>query len=723
MDPFTIGNVIAGKYEITRVLGQGGMGVVVAARHRDLGELVALKFLRPSSSERPESHARFAREARTATRIKNEHVARVYDTGTADGHPFLVMEYLTGEDLARVLRRRGPLPAAEAVDLLLQACEAIADAHNLGIVHRDLKPANLFVTTSSDGAPFVKVLDFGIARSLSPGDPSVTATAAVVGSPLYMSPEQLASSRTVDARADVWSLGVILYEMLAGATPFAGESFATLSAAILRGTYAPVSSLRPDCPPPLEEAIAGALARDRDARLPTVAAFAAAIAPCGTEAARVSLQRIERIAARVPPAGETVEGDTGGATAPQDPPSSVARVMDAPGEITQPPALGTSVALPARRALPPLARFGLVGAAAGLLVVAAVIGVRRTAGSPAAAAATGVEAPAIPGSDAAAATSTGSGDAGEPRWQATPLAVTGFSLGNFAVAQPPGHDHPAGVIGALGFAPSSGDRTAISLLAMDPESGRRIESQLIGYLTEDSVVRVAATPRGVLVAHQAEDALQLQWYTDGTIDAGMRSLPQLGAQKGQTLRGLAVFDDRIVLATSPVRATRGGPTTTTWILDGQGKLLGSYPCHGGLFSPGDATLVRSGDNVVVANFTMTEPDGIPVCAGRLHGPPRWREVTLHGGSLEVGAGGVYFRHPAGPEQPMVVNALDENLRPTGLPPPPARALLRTASCEGLTGTMTEHAEDIGGLEVVYMIACCGDDGGGLFVCHPAKGGP
>ncbi|MGH7293393.1 MAG: serine/threonine-protein kinase [Polyangiaceae bacterium] len=278
MDPFTIGNVIAGKYEITRVLGQGGMGVVVAARHRELGDLVALKFLRPSSSDKPESYARFAREARTANRIKNEHVARVYDAGTVDGCPFMVMEYLTGEDLAHVLRSRGPLPAAEAVDLLLQACEAIADAHNLGIVHRDLKPANLFLTTSADGAPFVKVLDFGISKSEAPGDPSVTATAAVMGSPLYMSPEQLASSRTVDARADVWSLGVILYEMLAGTRPFAGESFALLSAAILRGTYAPVSELRPDCPPPLEQAIAGALARDREARLPTVPAFAAAIA-------------------------------------------------------------------------------------------------------------------------------------------------------------------------------------------------------------------------------------------------------------------------------------------------------------------------------------------------------------------------------------------------------------------------------------------------------------
>ncbi|HEY6458731.1 MAG TPA: protein kinase, partial [Polyangiaceae bacterium] len=462
MDPFTIGNVIAGKYEITRVLGQGGMGVVVAARHRELGELVALKFLRPSSGEKPESFARFAREARTANRIKNEHVARVYDAGTADGAPFMVMEYLTGEDLAHVLGR-GPLPAAEAVDLLLQACEAVADAHNLGIVHRDLKPANLFVTTSSDGAPFVKVLDFGISKSLALGDPSVTATAAVMGSPLYMSPEQLASSRSVDARADVWSLGVILYEMLAGKTPFAGESFATLSAAILRGTYVPVSELRPDCPPALEQAIAGAPARDRDARLPSVAAFAVAITSSGSEAAGLSLRRIERIAARVPPASEPAEGEAGGTTTPQGPPSSVARVMDAPGEVTQPPPLGTSVAPPARRALSPIARLGLVGGAAGLLVVAAVVGLQRATGSPAAAssAASG-EAQPVPAADTAVATSTALVDGGELRWHATPLAWKGLTFGNFAVAQPPTHDHPEGVIAALGFDTRSEDRTVIS---------------------------------------------------------------------------------------------------------------------------------------------------------------------------------------------------------------------------------------------------------------------
>ncbi len=291
MEPFKIGDVVAGKYEITRELGRGGMGVVVAAHQRELARDVALKFLRPSATDKPESVARFAREARTATRITSEHAVRVHDVGILDGAPFIVMECLTGEDLARVIKRRGPLPCAEAVDLLLQACEALAEAHTLGIVHRDLKPANLFLTARTDGSPCVKVLDFGISKSTSPDDVSVTASAAVVGTPLYMSPEQLASSGSVDARSDVWALGVILYEMVTGKTPFTGESFATIAAAILRGSVPPPSELCPGLPAPLEQAIAETLTRDPNSRPSSVAAFAARIAPCGSDAARASCRR------------------------------------------------------------------------------------------------------------------------------------------------------------------------------------------------------------------------------------------------------------------------------------------------------------------------------------------------------------------------------------------------------------------------------------------------
>jgi hypothetical protein len=626
----------------------------------------------------------------------------------------------TQEDLARVLRRRGPLPAAEAVDLLLQACEAVADAHNLGIVHRDLKPANLFVTTSADGLPSVKVLDFGISKSTSLGDPSVTATAAVVGSPLYMSPEQLASSRTVDARADVWSLGVILYEMLTGTTPFAGESFATLSAAILRGTYTPVSELRPECPPPLEEAIAETLARDRGARLPTVAAFAARIAPWASEAGRASCERIERIAAGVAPPSETGEEDAGGTTVQQGPPSEVARVMEAPGEVTQLPALGRSVATPEPRPrrLPPLAWLALGAGAVGMVVAAVVVGLQHTSGQGAVGephvAPTGSASASAPDADAAATSPASANDGG---WQATPITDEGHYLGDFAVAASPSREHPGGVIAALAFAPSAGTDTAITLAAIDLESGHVIGRNLIGYAIDDGTTWIAQTHRGVVVGHQRKSDLQLQWYTDGTIDADTRPVPQLAAKPDLRMRAFSVFDDRIVVATSQLIGK-----TTVWILDDKGKLLTSHPCHGGLFSPGDAELVRMGDDVIVSNFTMEEPDRVPVCAGRLHGASRWREVMLRGGELEVRVGGVYFSRSGGADH-VSIHALDENLQPTGLPPPADKAPVSGPSCDGLTGTIMRRAEEIAGQRVVSMEACCGDEGGGLFVCRAPKHGP
>src|SRR5260221_13900920 len=223
------GDVLAGKYRVERILGVGGMGVVVAARHVQLDDKVAIKFLLPEMLGNPEAVGRFAREARAAVKIKNEHVARVTDVGTLEnGAPYMVMEYLEGGDLAAWIQQRGALPIEQAVEFVLQACEAIADAHGLGIVHRDLKPANLFCIRRSDGQLSIKVLDFGISKvtGLAGSGPgmSVTKTAAVMGSPLYMSPQQMQSSRDVDSRTDIWSLGVILYELIAGKVPFSGES-------------------------------------------------------------------------------------------------------------------------------------------------------------------------------------------------------------------------------------------------------------------------------------------------------------------------------------------------------------------------------------------------------------------------------------------------------------------------------------------------------------------
>ena len=293
------GQILAGKFRIERVLGQGGMGVVVAATHLQLDERVALKFLLPDALANPEAVERFAREARAAVKIKSEHVARVSDVGTLEsGPPYMVMEYLQGEDLAAWVRRNGAMAVPEAIEFLLQAGEAIAEAHALGIVHRDLKPANLFVTRRVDGSPCIKVLDFGISKVTVPGagsDFGMTKTSAVMGSPLYMSPEQMSSSRNVDMRTDIWALGVILYETLTGRVPFEAETMPQLCGMILQDPPRPIQQLRPDLPPALQHAVLRCLEKNRDHRFSNVAELAHALAPFGDYAAQRSAERISRV--------------------------------------------------------------------------------------------------------------------------------------------------------------------------------------------------------------------------------------------------------------------------------------------------------------------------------------------------------------------------------------------------------------------------------------------
>jgi len=293
------GQILAGKFRIERVLGQGGMGVVVAAIHLQLDERVALKFLLPEALGNPEAVERFAREARAAVKIKSEHVARVSDVGVLEnGSPYMVMEYLHGEDLAAWVRRRGALPVPEAVEFLLQACEAIAEAHALGIVHRDLKPANLFVTFRADGSACIKVLDFGISKLNVPGaaaELGMTRTNTVMGSPLYMSPEQMSSTRDVDRRTDIWALGVILYESLTGRVPFEAETMPQLCGMILQDPPRPIRELRPDLPDALSQVILRCLEKNRDHRFSNVAEFAHALAPFGLAAAQRSAERIGRV--------------------------------------------------------------------------------------------------------------------------------------------------------------------------------------------------------------------------------------------------------------------------------------------------------------------------------------------------------------------------------------------------------------------------------------------
>jgi eukaryotic-like serine/threonine-protein kinase len=295
--PVKEGEVIAGKFRVERVLGVGGMGVVVAAMHLELEERVALKFLLPEAASRPEVAARFAREARSAAKIQSEHVARVRDVGTLpDGSPYMVMEFMNGEDLEQVLARVGPLPVAVATDYVLQASEAIAEAHALGIVHRDLKPANLFLASRASGDPVIKVLDFGISKSTQSTEKAqLTKTSAIMGSPLYMSPEQMTSSKNVDTRSDVWALGAVLYELLTHKTPFTAETMPELVAAILQAEHAPISALRPDVPPELDAAIHRCLAKRPQDRFANVAEFASAIAPFGQQQSGLSVTRITHI--------------------------------------------------------------------------------------------------------------------------------------------------------------------------------------------------------------------------------------------------------------------------------------------------------------------------------------------------------------------------------------------------------------------------------------------
>ena len=288
------GEVLDGRYVIEEPIGSGGMGLVVTARHLALGQRVAIKFLLDASTD-PDANERLLREARALGSIKSEHVARVLDVGRlANGAPYMVMEYLVGTDLGRLRRARGRLPVADAVDAVLQAGEAIAEAHALGIVHRDLKPANLYVVARRDRTLCVKVLDFGLSKANRGDGTRLTVTSHVAGSPQYMAPEQMQSLKYVDHRADLWSLGVILYYLISGRRPYEGKTIALIWAAILAGPPPRLSSLEPKVSPGLEAAVHQCLEPDPDRRVQSLADLARGLAPFASSRGQLSVDCIVR---------------------------------------------------------------------------------------------------------------------------------------------------------------------------------------------------------------------------------------------------------------------------------------------------------------------------------------------------------------------------------------------------------------------------------------------
>ncbi len=291
-----LGDVIAGKYRIDGIAGEGGMGIVYEAEHLVLGQRIAVKVRLPRTTNSADAVERFCLEARAAARIESEHVVRVMDAGSLPtGEPYLVMEYLDGCDLKILLERKGPLPVAETVDYALQALEGLTRAHASGVIHRDLKPANLFLATTTDGRQIIKVLDFGISTPIeAPLEGRLTGPTRILGSPVYMSPEQLRKG-TLDPRSDFWSLGVVLYELISGQTPFDGEAFGALVTAILGSHPVPLFERMPNVPLAVSQVVMRCLAKEPAERWTDAAELARALAPHGTGAWAGAVERIARV--------------------------------------------------------------------------------------------------------------------------------------------------------------------------------------------------------------------------------------------------------------------------------------------------------------------------------------------------------------------------------------------------------------------------------------------
>ncbi len=337
--PLAMGELVGGKYKISSILGEGGMGIVFGATHVDLNCEVAIKVIRQELNQQPELIARLMQEARAAAQIRSEHVCRVLDVARLDGGtPYVVMEYLEGKNLATVLDAKGRLTERLAVNYVLQACEAIAEAHRAGVVHRDLKPENLFLAEFPDGRRAIKVLDFGISKATgSWGQPvgkTLTNPSSAMGSPHYMAPEQMTAARDVDARADIWALGAILHQLVTGHLAFDGDSLPAVCAAVLQSEPIPVRQYLPEISQGLEEAILSCLVKSRDQRLATVAELARLISSFGSAQAAQSAARIYRLLDEVEPAHSSGEYSSGTLLSPRQLPTPRTPIQRAPMETT-----------------------------------------------------------------------------------------------------------------------------------------------------------------------------------------------------------------------------------------------------------------------------------------------------------------------------------------------------------------------------------------------------
>jgi eukaryotic-like serine/threonine-protein kinase len=525
--PFRQGEIVAQKYRIVRVLGSGGMGMVFEADHVGLDRRVALKVMVRNVDTEQAAVARFLREARAAARLNSPHVAKVLDVGQlGQGAPFLVMELLEGSDLQTLLKEQGPLAVDTAVDYLLEACEALAEAHHNGIIHRDLKPANLFLASDAYGGDMIKLLDFGVSKIMfGNADPQLTDTHSMIGSPAYMSPEQMRSTRDVDQRSDIWSLGAVLFEMVTGRVAWSGSTLGDVLLNVANEPAPTVRSFLPAAPAELDAAIARCLEKNPARRYQSVVDLALALHPLGTSRARAALDRVLRISGQnLEPALTTQQADApavGVAVTDHAPPSArggrrtllygglpakseqapamASRGTGAPGELAgalcdvDNPEAGANAPAQATRTRPTARRIA-VGSVLGVLVLATlslVLAQRGKANSASHAAPSSerathtLGAPQPPGHEATAPTPPVDAEAPAPSAQGLPPAQDAPTS---ATREPP----PA-VSTARSRAGGSG--TALSR-----------NSSKVGHstLTHSSALTQAAVPMPVATSHPVD---------------------------------------------------------------------------------------------------------------------------------------------------------------------------------------------------------------------------